>query len=411
MKKLLCQSLAMIALASGEDARAADSSAAQYAKVPFASRSGPGSDWTGIYVGGHAGVLGGHSTWSATQPGGAPHLAGSLNFFSPFDVFDESGSHFAGFTAGYNYRLRSGVVLGVEADASFPSTIRAGQDFASPVIGAASYRDTVQSFGSVRARIGFDAGHWLYYATGGLAWTYDELTRTQIGAGTGSGTPAGTVENAFASRVGWTLGAGVEAPVLPGWTGKIEYLYSQFGTAGATFPLGGQTFQSDLSTHQVRVGLNYRLGDVSRLDWTKSMPPAFETDNWVIHGQTTLLSQFAPAFHAPYRGANSLDSNAGRETWDVTLYIGRRLWEGAQLWINPEVDQGFGLSNSFGVAGFPSAEAYKVGSSYPYFRIPRAFIRQTFELGGASEKVEPGINELGGSRTADRLVFLSLIHI
>jgi high affinity Mn2+ porin len=409
VKKLLCQSLAVIALASGEDARAADSAAAWYAKLPvkspFASSSKPGSDWTGFYVGGHAGVLGGHSTWSATQPGGAPNLAGSLNFFSPFDLFDESGSHFAGFTAGYNYQLRSGIVLGVEADASFPSTIRASQNFASPVIGAASYRDMVLSFGSVRGRIGFDANHWLYYATGGLAWTYDEFTRTQIAAGPGFGAAADTVETAFAGRVGWTVGAGIEAPVLPGWTGKIEYLYSQFGNTDATFPAGGQKFQSDLSTHQLRVGLNYRLGDVSKLDWTKPMPPAFETDNWVIHGQTTFLSQFAPAFHAPYRGANSLDSNAGRETWDVTLYIGRRLWEGAQLWINPEIDQGFGLSNSLGVAGFPSAEAYKVGSSYPYFRIPRAFIRQTFELGGASEKIEPGINEFGGSRTADRLVF------
>ena len=47
----------------------------------------------------------------------------------------------------------------------------------------------------------------------------------------------------------------------------------------------------------------------------------------------------------------------------------------AEIWINPEIDQGFGLSGTFGVAGFPSAEAYKVGSSYPYARVPRAFLR------------------------------------
>ena len=415
MKKLLRQSLAVIALACGQDARAADTSAVLPSKAPVKAlparpAAEPGFDWTGFYVGGHAGVAGGRSAWSATQPGGAPNLAGSLDFFRPFDVFDESGSHFAGLAVGYNHRLRSGVVIGLEADASFPSTLQASQSFSSPIIGAASYQDRVQTFGTVRGRIGFDAGHWLYYATGGLAWTYDEFTHTQIAAGPGFGTAADTVQTAFAGRVGWTVGAGIEAPVAPGWSTKIEYLYSRFGTSGVTFAPGGQRFESDLSTHQLRVGLNYRLGDGSnpdwtKPDWTKPMPPALETDNWVVRGQTTFLGQFAPAFHAPYRGANSLDSNAGRETWDVTLYIGRRLWEGAQLWVNPEIDQGFGLSNSFGVAGFPSAEAYKIGSSYPYFRIPRAFIRQTFELGGASEKVEPGINEFGGSRTADRLVF------
>src|ERR1700730_2092957 len=82
VKKLLCQSLAVIALASGEGARAAGSLPAWDPKAPaewpFVSpaRSGSdwtgfsGSDWTGFYVGGHAGVSGGHSAWSATQPGG-----------------------------------------------------------------------------------------------------------------------------------------------------------------------------------------------------------------------------------------------------------------------------------------------------------------------------------------------------
>jgi high affinity Mn2+ porin len=411
VKKLLCQSLAVIALASAEDVRAADSSSAWQTKAPAKAPvlakapAASGADWTGFYVGAHAGVTTGHSAWSATQPGGAPNLSGSLNFFRPFDVFDESGSHFAGFAAGYNYQLRSGIVLGAETDVSFPSTLRPSQNFSSPTIGAANYEDRVQTFGTVRGRLGYDANHWLYYATGGLAWTYDEFTRTQIGANPATGTPDGTIETAFGGRLGWTVGAGVEMPIVQGWTGKIEYLYSQFGNTGVTFLQGGQKFESDLSTHQVRVGLNYKLGDKSGLDWAHPMPPPLEFDNWVVHGQTTFVSQFALPFHAPYRGANSLDSNAGRETWDVTLYIGRQLWEGAQFWINPEVDQGFGLSGSFGVAAFPSAEAYKLGDSYPYFRIPRAFVRQTIDLGGAAEKVEPGINEVGGSRTEDRLVF------
>jgi hypothetical protein len=77
-----------------------------------------------------------------------------------------------------------------------------------------------------------------------------------------------------------------------------------------------------------------------------------------------------------------------------------RLWQGAQLWINPEIDQGFGLANTHGVAGFTSAEAYKEGAAYPYARVHRAFIRQTIDLGGNSEKVDADINQFAGAQTA-----------
>ena len=57
-----------------------------------------------------------------------------------------------------------------------------------------------------------------------------------------------------------------------------------------------------------------------------------------------------------------------------------------------------------GVAGFTSGEAYKVGSSYPYARLPRTFIRQTINLGGDSEKVEGAANQFGGTQSENRLV-------
>jgi high affinity Mn2+ porin len=58
-------------------------------------------------------------------------------------------------------------------------------------------------------------------------------------------------------------------------------------------------------------------------------------------------------------GTQSLSPAAnGRETIDATLYAGIRPWPGGEIWINPEVDQRFGLSNTFGVVEFPSTEAY-----------------------------------------------------
>jgi high affinity Mn2+ porin len=128
-------------------------------------------------------------------------------------------------------------------------------------------------------------------------------------------------------------------------------------------------------------------------------------DWWGLHGQSTFVTQYHPGFHAAFSGPNSLDPQAqARETFDLTLIGGLRLWRGAELWGNPEVDQGFGLSNTLGVAGFTSGEAYKVGADVPYFELPRLFIRQTINLGGEVAHIEAGLNQLAGSQTAHRVV-------
>jgi high affinity Mn2+ porin len=128
-------------------------------------------------------------------------------------------------------------------------------------------------------------------------------------------------------------------------------------------------------------------------------------ERWAVHGQATFVEQYHPAFRSPYRGTNSFDPGSrGNETFDATLYLGVRLWEGAEAWANAEIDQGFGLSNTVGIAGFPNAEGSKVGSATPYPKLPRLFFQQTIGLGGEEETVEPDANQLGGQRSKDRLV-------
>jgi high affinity Mn2+ porin len=221
----------------------------------------------------------------------------------------------------------------------------------------------------------------------------------------GGNVAIGTTEAALLWRWGWAAGAGVEVPIAPNWSAKLEFLATEFGNRQKSFPLAGQAFTSDLSMQSVLLGVNYQLGgDLLKSDaFIKGVPP-LDTDNFNIHGQTTLVSQDAVPFRAPVSGPNSLAPNAGRETLDVDLYLGFRPWKGAEIWIDPEVDQGFGLSGTFGVAGFPSAEAYKVGDSYPYARIPRAFLRQTIDLGGDTQKVDAGFNQFAGTQTSDRIV-------
>ena len=124
-----------------------------------------------------------------------------------------------------------------------------------------------------------------------------------------------------------------------------------------------------------------------------------------FHVQYTGTLQAHSAFPSAYDGPYSLERRADAAmTNDVTLYIGVSPWKGGEFWLNPEVDQGFGLSDTLGVAGFPSGEAYKIGKKQPYYKTPRIFFRQTFDLGGASETVEADANQHKMTRTADRLV-------
>ncbi|MBV8893882.1 MAG: hypothetical protein JO266_18255 [Acidobacteria bacterium] len=114
---------------------------------------------------------------------------------------------------------------------------------------------------------------------------------------------------------------------------------------------------------------------------------AFPGD-WSTHYQFTGIYQGYPAFRAPYSGPNSLTpGNRSRETMTGTAYIGRALWDGGALYLNPEFAQGFGLSHTFGLAGFPNGEAQKSGSHVPKPYIARFYLTQTIGLGGEQEDV------------------------
>jgi high affinity Mn2+ porin len=398
--------LGLLVVSSG--AHAADLSRALPTKAPPAATSAA-DDWTGFYAGGHFSYAAGFSNWTATQADAAtPSLSGALDMFQGYNFSTGKGSYLLGLQAGYNYMLPSSVVLGVETDVSFPSVLGASQAIASPLIGQAIYRDQVEMSGTVRGRIGYAPGHWLFYATGGFSYSFDEFSRTQVASAAIGGTAvAGTVENlVMVPRIGGAAGAGVEVMLTPHWMARVEYLYTGYGSRGVDFPAGAQHFSSDLAVHTLRIGLDYKLGrdGIDPQIFTKG-PEALDLGTLAVHGQTTFVEQYAPPFHSPYVGQNSLIPNQGRETWDATAFLGVKLWQGAEFWFDPEIDQGFGLGSTVGIAGFPSGEAFKRGEAVPYARIQRAFIRQTVDLGGDSEKVDAAANQFGGSRTTNRLVF------
>jgi high affinity Mn2+ porin len=395
----LALSTAAIVVASVGSAAAAD-----LMKLKAVPRSVSSAyDWTGPYVGGHLGVAGGSSDWTS-----APNLSGALDLFQPIDTFNEAGSFFAGVQVGYDYMLPNRFVIGVVADASFPAfpslaglSIGGVSTLTSPVNGPETYAENVVHFGTVRGRVGYAPGNWLFYATGGFAWTYNQFTLTQLSSG--------TADMPFLWRFGWAAGVGVEVPVAPHWTAGLGYLFTEYGNSSVTFPTLAQQFSSNFSVWELRASLNYRFADDSMPTKSKKMltkaPAVPDDDRFSFHSQFTFTEQGYPAFRALDQGPNSLPrAGQGREVADATIFAGMRLWQGAELWIDPELDQGFGVANTHGAGGYVSAEAYKFGSDYPYARVQRYFVRQTIDLGGETQKVDADQNVFAGSQTANHLV-------
>jgi len=338
-------------------------------------------DWTGLYIGAHAGYSRGSSSAVLSDPA----LATTSNAFSGM---------IGGVQAGYNYRLPSGLLLGVEADITFPNYLTSNSVVSSLATAGSAVTEQWDYVATTRGRVGYAAGPWLAYATGGLAFAGERFLNT----------PAiGNDEKILHTRLGWAAGGGVEYAFAPHWSARLEYLYSRFERASISFPAGTQ-YASNLDFQSLRVGLNHKI------DWPGSgnFSPASltdpESDRWEIHGQTTFLPQGYPAFHAPYSGPNSLTPAPQiQETWSNSLFLNARLWDGGEVYYNPELLQGFGLNNTLGVAGFPSGESQKSNFPYPHYNTSRLFVRQTFGFGGEQEELASGPLQLAGKADVSRL--------
>ncbi len=128
--------------------------------------------------------------------------------------------------------------------------------------------------------------------------------------------------------------------------------------------------------------------------------------NWSLHTQATVIEQWHGGFRSPYEGSESMShKNDSERTFSFSLFIDRRLWTGAEVIYNPEVFQGHGLSDTFGLAGFPNGEAVKSGFPNLHYNTSRLFLRQVVGLGGEKEKIEEDVNQLSGELDVYRLTF------
>ena len=82
-------------------------------------------------------------------------------------------------------------------------------------------------------------------------------------------TPVAASFSDSSTKIGWTLGAGLEGVLSGNWTGKIEYIYVDLGTVSGAFATPIVTtsgaflvsrFSSRITDNILRVGVNYKFG-------------------------------------------------------------------------------------------------------------------------------------------------------
>jgi outer membrane immunogenic protein len=225
MQKSLCAGVAIVL--SGISAYAADAPVRGPVKAP-AAVAAPLFNWSGFYYGLQGGYAWGDSTHSNSAAGVS---SGNI---------DTNGVLLGG-TVGANWQTGT-LVTGVEADLAWANADGSGGSAAACAVPCST---ELNWLGTGRVRGGIAADAYLFYVTGGVAF------------GGVQGGQAGFTSS-DKTRVGWTVGAGVETAVARNWTTKVEYLYADLGDKTAyTTPAG--SFNVDLKSHIVRMGLNYKF--------------------------------------------------------------------------------------------------------------------------------------------------------
>ena len=237
------------------------------ATLPASAQGAPPiPNWNGFYTGVHAGYRWGNADFTGNSyviTGG-----GGISITLPprNEGYHPDGGIVGGH-AGYNFQFAPNWLLGIEGDITWGN----GDDTHNTTLSVQStdgntYRLNVTSElkltwqGTVRGRLGYVAGQWLFYGTGGVAFARAEWSELTSLTGPGGFTLAAAASSASKTLTGFAAGAGAEYMIATNWIGRIEYLYENFG--GFDVPFGiGQTGHVDVEdVHKIRVGISYRFG-------------------------------------------------------------------------------------------------------------------------------------------------------
>jgi outer membrane immunogenic protein len=247
MKKQLLLGVALGAIALGTPALAAPVGAAY--------------NWTGWYAGGNIGYSWGQGDADYSEP-----AFGGFGLPTSWSGSPNIDGVIGGVQIGYNWQVNNTWVFGLEADFQGSAEKGSFSNFADSEGLVTQAQDTkILWFGTLRGRAGVLLDPTLLlYGTGGLA--YGRISVSGTFTDTGCGTPACSWSYGNSTtKVGWTLGAGIEGavPNTRDWTWKLEYLYIDFGSVSGTgfdTDFGGTySWSTTVTDNILRVGVSYRL--------------------------------------------------------------------------------------------------------------------------------------------------------
>jgi outer membrane immunogenic protein len=192
-------------------------------KAPIA----PASDWSGVYIGGHAGYMWGRSSvWDDDGE--------LLEKNAPTNGF------VGGVLGGVNWQTGAWVI-GLEGDFGWTNAHGTG---VLPGPAPSNHYDFNWT-SHIRGRVGYATGNVLWFVAGGVALADLDYTQGSSGITTGS------------TFTGWTLGVGADIAITRSWIARVEYLHDDFGDKN--FLIDGDPYRVKLTGDTVRGALMYKF--------------------------------------------------------------------------------------------------------------------------------------------------------
>jgi outer membrane immunogenic protein len=255
MKKLLIAGIAAAAFC-GAPAIAADLPT----KGPVYKAVDPIFDWSGFYVGGHAGYAWSDLRYLSNHIAGVGPCVGG-GFITPCDPVNQKANGFVG-GGQVGTRWQTGTwVFGIEGTWAWTDLGASSTSVTSP--GTLTYDSKVKQIYTGTAQVGYASDRALWYVKGGYAGAQLFLNSITI--------PGGTVGPVNTNLNGWTVGTGLEYGFAPNWSLGVEYDYIQLrGNATTCSPSPGSVFTCPTPTplkyasirdniSEVLLRLNYRF--------------------------------------------------------------------------------------------------------------------------------------------------------
>ena len=229
-----------------------------------------GYSWTGFYIGGQVGYAFGRDNAREIATGVGPDVLYQTGF--PNGIM--GGGHI-----GYNFSTQSLPVLGQFAGAFSGIPLIGGFGGAGGVIGiegdvdGTDYRGTANfqiipgaTFfnqvkqdvsGSIRGRLGIAVDRALFYATGGVAFGQ---FRENYGITFNGNTNTGVIDSIQSTRVGYTVGGGIEYALTTNFSLRAEYRYTDYGRfTNLNNPGFGFNTQHHEYQNRAQVGFSYKF--------------------------------------------------------------------------------------------------------------------------------------------------------